>query len=297
VECIAPEKSHEPSASCLDCSRNFDTIEETDPGFCKTIARDYSWEALRIFTGSEKKRRYQLKGDWFPETPGTADLKLTQTMLDSNFKFEFIGSIDPSNLKSVKLITLNVAEITFEDFFDDMELQISLVNSVLEKNIVSPTQEIPIKILKFKEPQKLDKFQIRNESPYSEAITQAVSGAATVGNSAIVLGTIFNVDISGTMMKAIQFILLFDKLRLLNVQYENLLGEFMDSIYSAFKARIINIDDYESNARLKWNMFYAQRVQIPVYRRKLDKILIGIACLVIEIMIFMKNKKLAKIST
>ena len=99
------------------------------------------------------------------------------------------------------------------------------------------------------------------------------------------------------MMKAIQFILLFDKLRLLNVQYENLLGEFMDSIYSAFKARIINIDDYESNARLKWNMFYAQRVQIPVYRRKLDKILIGIACLVIEIMIFMKNKKLAKIST
>jgi hypothetical protein len=79
--------------------------------------------------------------------------------------------------------------------------------------------------------------------------------STTVGTGAVIIGTLVNVDISGSMMKAIQFILLFDKLRLINVYYDNLLGVFMESIVEAFKARLINIDDFEDSAKVSANMF------------------------------------------
>jgi hypothetical protein len=49
-------------------------------------------------------------------------------------------------------------EIKFSEFYDDMELQISLIDPTLVKTVASPTESVPVKILKFKQASELDTF-------------------------------------------------------------------------------------------------------------------------------------------
>lgn len=61
VECQAPEKLYEPTSTCLDCSLNFDSIEESNPGFCSGITKDYYWVALNLESRRELKRRFKVR--------------------------------------------------------------------------------------------------------------------------------------------------------------------------------------------------------------------------------------------
>lgn len=184
-----------------------------------------------------------------------------------------------------------------------MKLQVSLIDATLEKTIISTTQSIAVKILKFKSKEDLDIFPIENLFPYSVSLSNAISTtgkslgiiskiANFIGIGSILFGAAANLDISTNMIKAIQFILLFDKLRLINVQYENLLGDFMNAIYKDFQTKLIQTDDYEETSILKYNQFYRLREQVMIYRRKLDKLLLGVLCLVLETLIYCQRKSL-----
>lgn len=137
-----------------------------------------------------------------------------------------------------------------------MKVAFTLKNATLEETYVDPTNSTPIKVLIANQ----HTFKIENFTIYDEAVLNATASAgsgvgtassitSTFGSSAVVLGTVLNLDMSGSMIKALQFILLFDKLRLINVKLDNLLGTFMTAIYEAFKVNLINVDDYEETAK------------------------------------------------
>jgi hypothetical protein len=87
------------------------------------------------------------------------------------------------------------------------------------------------------------------------------------------------------MIKALQFILLFDKLRLINVHLDNLLGTFMKAIYEAFKVNLIDVDDYERTAKYSQNQFLYQRVQVIAFRKKVDKLGMATAGLIFDLIL------------
>jgi hypothetical protein len=66
------------------------------------------------------------------------------------------------------------------------------------------------------------------------------------------------------------------------------MSSFMTAIRESFSSRLIKTDDYEQTAKVSDNMFLFQRIQVIVYRIKLDKILLGVLCVVLEIV---KNSK------
>jgi hypothetical protein len=62
-------------------------------------------------------------------------------------------------------------------------------------------------------------------SKFATSTTEVASGVTQYGSILIVL---FNLDVSGTIFKVLQVINLFDKLRLINIPLNGLLGTFLN---------------------------------------------------------------------
>lgn len=181
-----------------------------------------------------------------------------------------------------------------------MKITFTLKNSTLTETYRSETDSDMLKGLI----QNQHTFEIQNFTLISEKILNTTAsagntfGAASsitsqIGTGGILLGTIVNVGVSGTIIKALQFILLFDKLRFINVKLDNLLGIFMDAIYKAFNVNLIDVDDYELTAKYSNNQFLLQRVQVFAYRKKIDKLIFGTICFILDFILF-SIKKLLK---
>jgi hypothetical protein len=85
-------------------------------------------------------------------------------------------------------------------------------------------------------------FPVQNLTDYSEELIGLTETTGfVVGNSnlvtekvsiAVSIFTIFaNVKISGSMMKALQIIILFDKMRFINVDFTGLMGYFLNVVF------------------------------------------------------------------
>lgn len=95
------------------------------------------------------------------------------------------------------------------------------------------------------------------ESDYSPEVTEAVETAGKITGQAqsiaeksaisvAILAILFNVRFSESLVKAIQIIVLFDKLRLVNVNFNDggILGYFLEEVFSAFDSSWVKTDDY-----------------------------------------------------
>jgi hypothetical protein len=65
-----------------------------------------------------------------------------------------------------------------------------------------------------------------------------------------------NFDVSGTIFKVLQIINLFDKLRLLNIRMDGLIGKFLESLSRLFENSLIEKDDYHIVAKPRGDRFY-----------------------------------------
>lgn len=93
------------------------------------------------------------------------------------------------------------------------------------------------------------------------------------------------------MVKAIQIIVLFDKLRLVNVNFEDgLLGYFLKKVFSAFDSNLIHVDDYTTTAKPGHNKFSELKVQVIAYRRKTDKFAIFTLNIFVELVLYFRWK-------
>lgn len=98
-----------------------------------------------------------------------------------------------------------------------------------------------------------------------------------------------NFDISGTIFKVIQIITLFEKLRLMNIRLNGLLGKFLDSIAEMFNTNLIEKDDYHIIAKPRSDKFMETNTQVAAYRRKLDKMAILTIALIMDVSIIIFN--------
>lgn len=94
-------------------------------------------------------------------------------------------------------------------------MEIFLAKPTLEANEISPTESIPVKVLRYPTPDGSHKLQITGENLSQESdlenavrVTGVVLGTtstltSTVGTTAVVFGSVFNADISSNLLKAI----------------------------------------------------------------------------------------------
>lgn len=124
---------------------------------------------------------------------------------------------------------------------------------------------------------------------------QAQSIAEKSSFSLAILAVLFNIRFSESLIKAIQIIVLFDKLRLVNVNFKGgLLGYFLEKVYSAFDSNMVKTNDYIHTARPGDNKFKELKVQVIAYRRKVDKFIIFTLNIIVELALYWKWKQLDK---
>lgn len=124
-----------------------------------------------------------------------------------------------------------------------------------------------------------------------EIVGQAQNIAEKSGISIALFAILFNIRFSEPLVKAIQIIVLFDKLRLVNVNFDGgLLGYFLEKVFSAFEENFIKTDDYITTARIGHNKMYERKVQVIAYRRKVDKFIIFTLNIFVELILIYRWK-------
>jgi hypothetical protein len=210
---------------------------------------------------NEKKRMLQLSGVHFDYIDGGDNsnlVPLSDEMLTNKFSF----SLNQGEVTSITHHSGQSFQILFDSFHDDMELTVSLLNATLEETFYSATSSTISKILR---PNTVT-IPIANATTFSPELVEAVGATGQVigqaqgltekgGASIALIAILLNVRFSGPLVKAIQIIVLFDKLRLINVRFDGLLGYFLEKIFQAFDSNIISKDDYVQTAKPAWNKF------------------------------------------
>jgi hypothetical protein len=128
-----------------------------------------------------------------------------------------------------------------------------------------------------------------------EAVASVATSSTRVlsqgGQYISIIVVLMNFDISGTIFKVIQIINLFDKLRLMNIRLNGLLGKFLDSIAEMFNTNLIQKDDYHLTAKPRTDRFQETKTQVIAYRRKVDKMVFLTFGLLIDLFIVIWNWK------
>lgn len=290
--CRSPKKVITSTMQCGDCSEEYETLEASDPGFCSS-AKPYTVTPIAPSFYTQKFRSYEINSDYFPHitNPNSNELKLTQKIIDNVFQVTLTPS--PTTYKLVHAGG-NLVQLSFSSFTKNMTLTFSIKNATLEEIYKSEEESFPTKILI----QSHHSFNIKNLTSYDQSLLETTSSIGSqvgtvsswtsqIGALTVILGTLFNFKLqaSGAIIKALQFILLFDKLRFIHVKLDNILGVFMNSIYEAFKVNIIDIDDYERTAKYNHDEFLHQRVQVIAYRKKIDKLVMGTIGLIFDLVL------------
>lgn len=253
------------SAQCENCSTDFETIEAAEPGICGgltgPIVKAWSIQDVTETDQNSKKRMLQLTGDHFDLIDGgdnSSKISLTTEMITGTFNFEF----NEGSVTSVNFFTGQLFEIQFDKFYNDMQLTITLKNATLKEDYYTPTSSTPVKVL-LPNSFTIPVANITNFSPEviasvettGKAVGQAQSVAEKSGATLAIIGIMLNIRFSGPLVKAIQIIVLFDKLRLINVKFDGLIGYFLEKVFKAFDSNIVSKDDYVLTAKPTFNKF------------------------------------------
>jgi hypothetical protein len=250
LSCRSPEVLSSVSSNCENCSTDYSNQEVAEPGLC-SAAKSFEVTDVTESNFHDKSRNYKFTSDYFNE-----DFPLTEEIVNNNFQF----ALNEGTITAVNLISIDTVSVEFDNFSDDLQLTVSLKNATLVETFISETQSDAIKIL-------IDNsftFDIENFTTYNEEVLAATATTGKVlGNSnliteksgiAISIFTIFaNVRISGAMLKAIQIIILFDKMRFVNVEFGGLMGYFLDVIFKAFDSSVLKRDNYTDSTISNYN--------------------------------------------
>ena len=313
--CRSPFVVNSSNYECRDCSKEFEQLEKIQPGFCSMTKSFNFMEVKEAYPENEKKRRFRLDCEHFNE-----DFPLTNSLLNNLFKIRVVPN---SSLQySITTQKNNLIEFEFSQFLSGGPIQLSfrLKNSTIEEEYVDQLKSKPIKTLQWSDMTYV--FNIFNQETESstqdtpndesqnntneitsvekttetsgEAVGQTGRVVVTLSTASVLLGSKLSADVSGSMLKGIQFILVFDKLRLIKVNLDGLLGRFMKAVYEAFQFNFIEKDDFHETTNMGENKLSQQRIQAIAYRRKLDKYLIYSLCVVFDMLIHFAPKFITK---
>ena len=293
VKCRSPkvkEDVNKNSSVCHDCSAKYKETEAAFPGLCGVSKTFNITEIEDFYEFYQAKRRFRIESAWFSSTT-----PLTASILSNSFTV----TMTPSNISfRAETTAPDLIDIVFDEFsVREMQITFSLSNSTIEETFRSNDDSVATKLL-ISEDQQPVSFKITNinydllktkepneelAESSGEAVGRTGSALASLSTVAVVLGSVIGADMSGSMLKAIQFILLFDKLRLINVELGSILGGFMEMVYEAFKSNLVEKDDFEQVAKIGHNQLFKQEVPVIAYRKKLDKMVMMSVCAILSV--------------
>lgn len=225
-----------------------------------------------------------------------------------------------SNLFKIKISEIKVTENQFQKIIEE-NFEISLVpettkgliyintkEELIEAKLFEPSQESSPKInINLKQSQVIlnsmnkftlvgttsNIFDLKNTKGRTEAnisksgenylrgITLAGVIASYAAFAVTILASVVNANFTALIFKVIQIVLIFDKLRLLNVEIQaSKTGELLSILNNLFDRSIITKDDFLKTSKTKFNEISRSKVSVISYRRILDKIFMMLASLV-----------------
>lgn len=290
VSCRSPFVLDLELNQCLDCSKV--SLTEKKEVVC-SMAKNFTFfdisDKKQI---NEKNRVYEIKID--------NKSFISEEEFNNSFEIETIPDLVKFEFKFEKD---NKIKVKFNKFVQNQEIKFILKNSTLEENFINKTSSISKNILINRS--KIHKFPIKNSSFYTEEFLEKSSWVGkilgsilkfttTEGVSIVITTLAFNLKISGSVTRAIQFIYLFEKLRFVNHDFKNLLGVLMKAFYEAYSVKYFKEENLNETSKIGFDMFRKLKISPFAYKNKPFKIALTAVILVIGAVVYFLGKLVQK---